>query len=145
MAGRDETEVNAWAARERRKVTDYLAGEGCRHAGVADWPVFVVEMHLALWGVQSTHHSGRVGWWAISGDVPTDYMSSADAEHPRDALRYFARQWREVATCMRRGQPHPTLELGDPRDWPQMATELEQRARVLEEYADDEAIWAEEA
>lgn len=141
MAKANTDPERLWLGEERQKVLDYLAAEGCRHAGLADWPIFHEEPYLALWAVQSTNHSGRTGWWAISGDLPTDYMSSSDGEHPRDALRYFAATWAEVADFMRRGEPHPTLETGDPRDWPVMAELLEQRAQALEEYADDEEIW----
>jgi hypothetical protein len=136
-----ESPVEQWVREERRKVVDYLAAEGCRHAGVAEWPAFQVDEHLALWGVQSTRHAGRIGWWAISGDVPTDYMSSSDGDHPRDALRYFAAQWAELAAFMRRGEAHPVLDFGDPREWPAQAETLERRAGLLEEYADDDTIW----
>jgi len=141
MANANTDPEKLWLAEERKKVLDYLAAEGCRHAGVADWPIFYEEPDLALWAVQSTKHSGRTGWWAISGDLPTDYMSSSDGEQPQDALRHFAAEWAEVAGFMRRGEPHPTLETGDPRDWPAMAALLEQRAQALEAYADDEEIW----
>lgn len=130
-----------WVAAERKKVLGYLVAEGCKHAGVADWPTFYVTPHLALWAVQSTRHVGRTGWWVISGDVPTDYMSSSDGESPQDALRYFAAGWNEVAGYMRRGEPHPQMELGDPKDWPAISEELEQRALALLEYADDPEIW----
>lgn len=130
-----------WIKDERRKVVDYLAFENCRHAGVSDWPTFHAGMHLALWAVQSTKHAGRIGWWVISGDVPTDYMSSADGEQPQDALRHFAAQWAEMADCMKNGQPHPTVEMGDPKEWPKMGVMLAEWATILQEYADDEAIW----
>lgn len=130
-----------WLAQERQKVLDYLETEGCRHAGVADWPTFHVEFLLALWSVQSIRHTGRTGWWAISGDVPIDYMSSSEGEDPRDALRHFANEWEDVASYMRRGESHPTLEMGNPRDWPEMAELLEQRAQALREFSDDAEIW----
>lgn len=130
-----------WVSEERQKVVDYLKGEGCRHAGVADWPTFLVTPHLALWAVQSTRHVGRTGWWVISGDVPTDYMSSSDGENPQDALKYFAAEWLDVAGYMRRGEPHPQMELGNPEEWPAMAEVLEQWAEALEEYAADPEIW----
>lgn len=130
-----------WLAEERQKVLEYLEAEGCRHAGVADWPIFHVDFSLALWPVQSTKHTGRTGWWAISGDVPIDYMSSSDGEDPRDALRHFAAEWEDVASFMRRGESHPTLEMGNPKDWPEMAELLEQRAQALREYADDAEVW----
>lgn len=139
--GREDAEENNWIAEERRKVMEYLTDEGCRHGGVADWPIFHVSPHVALWAVQSTRHPGSVGWWAISGDLPTDYMSSSDGEEPRDALNYFAAAWLEVAGYLRRGEPHPTLEFGDPQDWPELAESLEQRAKILKECAAEESGW----
>ena len=145
MTNEEDVTEEKWAAAERQKVLDYLAAEGCRHAGVADWPTFHAIPYLALWAVQSTNHAGRVGWWAISGEVPTDYMSSSDGEHPREALRHFAAEWSAVAGHMRRGEPHPEKELGDPQHWPELAEVLEQRAKVLEEYAAEDEIWEDEA
>jgi hypothetical protein len=139
--GREDAEENNWLAEERRKVVEYLQMEDCRHAGVAEWPAFYVSPHVALWAVQSIKHAGSTGWWAISGDLPTDYMSSSDGEHPRDALRFFAAQWLEVAGYLRRGEAHPTLEFGDPRDWPELAEGLEQRAKILKECAADDSGW----
>jgi hypothetical protein len=141
--GREDAEENNWLAEERRKVVEYLADEGCRHGGVAEWPVFYVSPHVALWAVQSTKHLGSVGWWAISGDLPTDYMSSSDGEEPRDALKHFAAEWLEVAGYLRRGEPHPTLEFGDPKDRPELAESLEQRAKILKECAADDSGWEE--
>lgn len=137
------TEEEQWIADERLKVAEYLEIQGCRHAGIAEWPVFFIEPYVALWAIQSTKHVGRTGWWAISGDVPTDYMSSSLGEHPRDALRHFAKEWADVADHMRRGKEHPTLDLGSPDEWPAMAEMLEKRSEVLLECADDDETWAE--
>lgn len=142
MTEPNKTEEEKWLAEERKKVIEYLAYQSCRHAGVAEWPAFHVEPDVALWAVLSTKHSGRVGWWAISGDVPTDYMSSTLGEHPRDALRHFSEEWADVADHMRRGKEHPTLNMGTPAEWPQMAIMLQQRADALALYADED-VWDE--
>jgi Domain of unknown function (DUF4826) len=131
-----------WIAEEREKVIAYLDSQNCRHAGVEKWPTFHVEPDLALWAVQSIKHTGRVGWWAISGDVPTDYMSSTLGEHPRDALRHFSEIWADVADHMRRGKQHPTLDMGLPEEWPTLAEMLQHRADALAEYADEDG-WEE--
>ncbi|MES2438263.1 MAG: DUF4826 family protein [Verrucomicrobiota bacterium] len=127
-----------WIAEERQKVIDYLDFQGCRHAGVEKWPTFHVEPDVALWAVQSIKHTGRVGWWAISGDVPTDYMTSTLGEHPRDALRHFSNEWADVADHMRRGEEHPTLNMGTPDEWPELAEMLQHRADALAHYAEEE-------
>ena len=96
---------------------------------------------MALWAIQSTSHPGRIGWWAISGDLPTDYMSSDSGYHPRDALRHFSAQWLSVAEHMRRGEEHPQTRIGTPALWPTMAPLLLRRAKLLKEYADDADLW----
>lgn len=144
MIDPEELEEENWLNSEREKVTEYLHLEGCHHGGIAEWPVVHVYPDFALWAVQSTRHSGSIGWWVISGDVPTDYMSSSDGEHPRDALRYFSNQWKEVADQMRRGKEHPVYRIGTPAEWPQIAPQLDLRADALADCADDEDVWAEE-
>jgi hypothetical protein len=74
-----------WVAEERQKVIDYLFSQHCEHGGVGEWPAFHVDPYIALWAVQSLKTPGRIGWWAISGDVPTDYASSSSGYHPRSA------------------------------------------------------------
>ncbi len=127
-----------WIAEERQKVLDYLRYQGCRHGGVETFPTFHVEPDLALWAVQSIKHDGRIGWWAISGDVPTDYMSSEEGESPQEALRHFSSEWADVADHMRRGVEHPTMNMGTPDEWPELARMLQARADVLARYADED-------
>jgi hypothetical protein len=84
---------------------------------------------------------GWVGWWALCGDGPCDYISAASGRHPREALRAFARQWTEVASYMRRGERHPTIDLGTPASWPTLAPLLLRRAELLQSAADDDSEW----
>lgn len=142
MSNSQLTPEEIWLAVERLKVLDYLAEMGCRHAGVAEWPAFHIEPDFALWAVQSTKHDGRIGWWAISGDVPTDYMTSTDGESPQEALRHFSRQWADVAEHLRSGREHPTMDPGNRDQWPELAEMLQQRSDALAAYADDEG-WEE--
>ncbi|WP_265594968.1 DUF4826 family protein [Haloferula sp. BvORR071] len=123
-------------------VVNYLQAQGCEHGGVATWPAFhLLDPHLALWAVQSVTTAGKIGWWAISGDLPTDYMSSSSGYHPRDAMRHFSREWLDVAAHMREGREHPRTKIGRPELWPTMAPILEKRTELLQECADDEDMW----
>jgi hypothetical protein len=140
---REYPDEKEWVAQERATVLAYLSSQKCEHAGVGDWPAFHIDPHIALWAVQSPTWSGLIGWWAISGDLPTDYMSSDSGYHPRDALRYFSAEWRSVAESMRRGEWHPRTKMGTPELWPTMAPLLERRAERLKEYADDDSLWEE--
>lgn len=139
----DEAE-DAWIAQERRKIEDYLAREGVDHLGVGEYPAFHVPPCFALWAVQSKKQPEHVGWWAIGGDLPTDYLSRADAGTPREALAAFARIWREAADSMERGERHPTIAIGTPEDWPELGRLLRLRAEFFAELASDDEAWGEE-
>ena len=115
--------------------------QGVDHLGVGEYPAFHVYPYLALWAVQSRSSPGWIGWWAITGDVPADYISSHECRHPREALRAFARHWREVSARMLRGEPHPAYRIGTSDDWPALGDLLGRRAEILQRYADDDELW----
>ena len=144
MDNHDELEYEkeaAWVASEREKVISYLVTQKCAHAGVGEWPAFHIDPYIALWAIQSPSHPGRIGWWAISGDCPTDYMSSASGYHPREALRYFSSEWLAASEAMKRGEPYEGVKIGKPELWPEMAPLLQTRAEILREYAEDDGWW----
>ena len=85
-----------------------------------------------------------MGWWAISGDLPTDYVSRGKIAHPREALRAFAHHWREMSDYMLRGEEHPDVKIGTPDQWPELGDLLRRRAQGLQSYADDDDIWEKE-
>lgn len=143
MSNKPVDEEEVWVARERQKVLDYLITQKCKHAGVGEWPAFHVDPYVALWAIQSVSHPGRIGWWAISGDLPTDYMSSDSGYHPREALRHFSTEWKDIAEYMKRGEFHPKTKMGKPELWATMSPLLESRAQILKEYADDNDLWEE--
>ena len=132
-----------WVAQERAKVIAYLCSQHCEHGGVGERPAFHVDPYIALWAIQSRKAPGRIGWWAISGDLPTDYMSSDSGHHPREALRHFSAEWVSVAESMKRGAEHPRTKIGTPDQWPTMAPLLQKRAELLKHYADDDRLWEE--
>jgi hypothetical protein len=136
----DQTDEQ-WVAAERTKVIDYLAQQQCQHGGVGEWPAFHVDPYFALWAVQSLKEEGAIGWWAVSGDVPTDYMSSGSGRHPREALRYFSSQWRAISDAMVAGVPRDDYMIGSAEDWPELGPLLRSRAILLLKFADDDGLW----
>ena len=77
----------------------------------------------------------------MSGDLPGDHLSAAKIRSPRGALRAFGERWLEVASFMRRGKPHPTMALGDPDSWPELAPMLQSRAETILGWANDDDVW----
>jgi hypothetical protein len=135
-----ETEEQ-WIATQRQYVIDYLAREHVEHLGVGEYPAFHVHPYLALWAVQSRGSPGAVGWWALSGDVPADYISSSEGRHPREALRAFARHWQDWSAQMLRGETHPDYRLTAGQESPELGDLLRRRAELLAKFVDDEEVW----
>jgi hypothetical protein len=138
---RDDEDI--WIEAERKQAEDYLREQGVDHLGVGEFPAFHVHPYLALWAVQSKSSPGSIGWWAITGDLPTDYISSNEGRHPREALRAFARHWRKVSGCMLRGEPHPDYRIGTSDESSELGGLLGRRAEIIQRYADDDEIWTE--
>jgi hypothetical protein len=130
-----------WVAEQRGSVLAYLRGQGIHHGEVGEWPAWHLHPYLAVWAIESFAARGRVGWWVISGDVPIDYVSFGDADHPREVMRHFARQWVEVSSFMQRGEPHPETTIGSPDQWPELSDLLQRRAELLCRYANDDSLW----
>jgi hypothetical protein len=135
---------DTWIASQRKVVQEYLERERVEHLGVGEYPAFHVYPYVAVWAVQSKKAPNWVGWWAISGDLPMDYVSRGKIAHPREALRAFAHRWREMSDFMLRGEEHPDVKIGTPDQWPELGELLQRRAQILQSYADDDDIWEEE-
>ena len=132
-----------WIEAERKRAEGYLREQHVEHLGVGEYPAFHVHPYFALWAVQSKSSPGWIGWWAVTGDLPADYISRSEGRHPREALRAFARHWHEVAGFMLRGEPHPDYRIGAPDQWPELGDLLRRRAEIVQRYADDDDIWTE--
>src|SRR5687768_5961712 len=133
-----DPEEAAWVARQRQIVVDYLASQRCEHNGVSLEPRWSVSPYVAVWAVRSKANPDAVGWWAISGDLPTDYMTAA--AHLRthgDVLLAFAKQWREAAERMKNGEHLDAYVVGDPSRAMELAPLLQTRAELLQDFGED--------
>lgn len=138
----DDPAVKAkWARQQRAAVIEYFLGEGVSHGDIPHSPDFCIAPYVSVWRVLNSEDPDDVGFWAIAGDLPTDYVSSNDARDAREVLRHFAQNWHEVAQCMERREPHPDIEIGSPEEWPELAPLLESRAQALQAMADDDDLW----
>lgn len=129
----------AWCVAERARVTQYLAVQRVVHGAIGDWPAWHVTPHVAIWAVESVARPGWIGWWAISGDVPLDYISAADIpapQHPRKAIRAIASRWRESAETSLRAPSTEHTPLT-----PDLAQQLKSRAELLLTWSDNAALW----
>ncbi|QWV94297.1 DUF4826 family protein [Geomonas oryzisoli] len=132
-----------WCTEQRSEVQDYLLGQNVDYGEIGEWPAWHVAPMVAIWAIESKVNPGWVGWWAISGDVPTDYISAEKVKNPREAMRVFAKVWAEVSGGMLRGESHPTIKIGNPENWPELGNLLKRRSDLLAQFAEDDSVWEE--
>ena len=130
-----------WCAERRQDVTEYLAKQGVAHGEVGLWPAWHLAPYVSIWAIESLIVPGNVGWWAICGDLPTDYILAANAKHPRKAMMEFADTWKEVVDCMLKGLPHAHITFGPPERRNELAPQLANRADLLRRFAEDDSMW----
>ena len=114
-----------WEAEQRTTVVSYLDDEGIARAEVGGEPAWAVYPYISLWAVESLKSPGWVGWWAISGDLPTDYCSADGIRDPRSAVRRIAERW----NASLEQQPSDIRPL------------LASRVRLLLQWVEDRDIW----
>jgi len=131
-----------WCMACQGKVIQYLSDQGVDHGQVGRWPALHVAPILAIWPIESKQWPGKLGWWVICGDLPTDHVSGCMVHHPRAAMQAFGERWREAAAHMARGEPLPDgSRVGRPEDWPSLAPLVASRAEALLDWAADDAWW----
>ena len=129
----------------RETVLRYLSHQDVMHGGVPQEPEWALPPYVSIWAIRSPKKPGGIGWYAITGDLPTDYVSSASAGDARSAMRHFARLWAEVAECMKQGVQHPDCRIGTPQTWPELHVLLSRRVGLLNDFARDDSHWVEPA
>ncbi len=142
-----ETEAR-WVQAQRDLVIQYLESQGARTGEVGEWPGWHVAPMVAIWAVESLARPGWIGWWCISGDLPTDYLSSSEIEapqHPRKALRQFVARWQSLVAAWDRGEDGEGYSIGRPEERPEdrdkLTESLRRRADLLSDWCQDDAIW----
>jgi hypothetical protein len=138
----DNQATLAWVREQRASVLTYLAAEGVEHGQVAEQPSWLVAPYVAVWSVTSLAAPGRLGWWAISGDVPTDYVSASGCPDARAAVRAIASRWTEAAQRMTEGRIDPAYSIGAPTEAASLGPLLASRAALLATWVSDDEVWA---
>jgi hypothetical protein len=138
----DPERLASWLDEQRRVILAYLERQGARHGGLPSDPSWFVAPYLSLWAVKSGARAGAIGWWAVAGDLPTDYLSSLDARDVRSAIRAFGNRWASAAASMSRGEQPSGFTIGEPSTWPKLAPILASRAEILEKWASDDELWS---
>jgi len=96
---------------------------------------------VSVWAIESKSSPGHVGWWVLAGDMPTDYVSAENVNHPREAVRIIAQRWLKFVEQVGKGVQRPDYRIGPPERGQEIAGLLLPRAKVLTEWVDDETLW----
>lgn len=132
-----------WCTEQRQVVTDYLNREGLTSAHVGQWPAWHVAPSIAVWAIESQSRPGWVGWWALSGDLPTDYTTCLAERTPRQALRDIGQKWSDAAKLWASGKRCESFSLGSSEQECELAPMLAARATTLLDWASDDDLWEE--
>jgi len=132
-----------WCEERQAQVVDYLKQQGVKHGRVGEWPAWHIAPYVSLWAIESAARSDWVGWWVVCGDLPTDYISAENTEHPRLALRAVAKRWLDLAARMQRGEA-PPVTLGHAGSDAELMALLERRGGILLSWAADDKCWGPE-
>ncbi len=141
MASTESTSEDSWCAARSADVAACLQRLGLEHGRIGEWPAWHVKPYASVWAVESLHRPEWVGWWVISGDLPSDVLAAHDLATPRDALRAFGKRWRLHGESLDRGDV-PAAWSHEPHDaLPKLAALLKRRGAALQVWADDTAAW----
>ncbi len=133
-----------WCAEQQNIVADYLRSQKLNHGRIGEWPAWHIAPYASIWAIESLTRPEWIGWWAISGDLPTDYISAGGVEppqHPRKAMRVFAQNWLDVVKAWKEGREIDNTRIGNSSARDELGPLLESRAMLLMQWADDESLW----
>ncbi|HEY2658221.1 MAG TPA: DUF4826 family protein [Caulobacteraceae bacterium] len=134
-----DEEEGTWCDERRADVAQYLRNQGLQHGEIGEVAAWFVAPHISVWAIESLKSPGAVGWWAISGDMPTDYCSADQCRHPRLALRRIAERWVQEIAATQSGSDRIGATGLDIALMPL----LRARATVLSMFAADDDAWPE--
>ena len=98
--------------------------------------------HVAVWAIESGEVEDLLGWWVITGDLPTDYFSAMHLHHPRDVLRAAADRWEKLLHNIERGITDDEMSIVGLEDNLELQEILRVRIQLLRKTAEPDDFWA---
>jgi hypothetical protein len=128
-----------WCSVQRENVARYLSAQNVAHGEIGEVPAWFVYPVLSIWAIESQIQREKLGWWVLSGDVPTDYCSAAGRGHPRLAMAEIADRWLSEVE-----RSHPTdSHIGSTGLSITLLGLLEKRAKLIKDIVNNESVWEE--
>jgi hypothetical protein len=76
--------------------------------------------------------------------VSSALVAADTIKHPREAVRAISKRWLEASDFMKHGEEHPDCKIGTDENQKELAPLLEKRAKILAEWASNDAMWDED-
>ena|SRR5712671_5346412 len=138
----DNPKVEArWLTEQRMIVERYLEREEIRLVSVVKNPVWFIAPYVALWKTSELKSDKQISLWAISGDLPTDYLELSSAQSPREVMLNFGKHWKTMSKEMLKGNFPQNWRTGRAEDQKELGDLLEKRADILLDWAMDDKFW----
>jgi hypothetical protein len=102
MSSSEPTSEDSWCAERSADVAACLQLQGIEHGRIGEWPAWHVMPYASVWAVESPHRPEWIGWWVISGDLPSDVLAAPRPDH---AARRTARFWQTLGAARRVARP----------------------------------------
>ncbi|WP_157957809.1 DUF4826 family protein [Aliidiomarina celeris] len=131
-----EEQHNEWVREKFQAANAFLAQHGVLTERVLTKDSRYMAPLVAIWKFSIQGVTDKV--WAVSGEVPTDYMDASAAATPRDALRYFCYRWQQKADMILNGDTPPDAQQKA------IAEEFIKNAERLYPLTENNAMWEEE-
>ncbi|MBP6575101.1 MAG: DUF4826 family protein [Flavobacteriales bacterium] len=141
----DDSNNERWCHEQRSVAAAYMEAQPVGFGQLGDWPAWHIAPDVSIWAIESLKAPGKVGWWVICGDLPTDYASGENTPHPRIAVGVFAKRWAQLAASMERGEDPASFSIGTLECADELIPLLKSRARLLSEWVSDDSVWQDKA
>ena len=103
-------------------------------------PVWSVPYRVMIGQIREANDQSTFRW-IISGDLPTDHISSTVAATPREALKYFSTKWQMDAARYNDPVERKAHGLDETKNWNQLTEKLVAKAEELYNMAEDDSLW----
>lgn len=127
-----EQRTKEWMRDAYQKAVGFLAQKSIVTESVADSESRYLPPLFAVWKLKSNEQNW---YWAISGDLPTDYLDSSAAKNAREAIRVFSMRWQLQAESIRQTAQGDSNKI-------KFANMLEMRAENIYGTFENENLWA---
>src|SRR5262249_36856130 len=133
-----------WCNDQRANVARYLRSQKVKHGRIGEWPAWHVAPYVSVCAIERLAQPVWIGWWVISGDLPTDYISAADVkppQHPRKAIRVIAKRWLKMVEAWKKGRDYKDTGITGSQSKKELGPLLKSRAKMLIKCAEDDSTW----